>query len=159
MENIRIQERKGDIVFYDIITNEIVVSAIGAGIVCHIWKFIDSSIRLKKLDWYSFIATGGMPSSHSTFVCALALSIGFVEGFLSATFLLATGLALIVVRDAFGVRHTVDKMNKSLNEIIKKGKFGVQAIWKMAGHTPVQAAVGCALGLIFATAVHFLFYF
>ncbi|MBW2972484.1 divergent PAP2 family protein [Candidatus Woesearchaeota archaeon] len=140
---------------HELLGNEIVVSVIVASAICQIWKFIDKSIRHKKLDWYALIATGGMPSSHSTFVCALAVSIGFVEGFLSTIFFLAAGFAIIVVRDAFGLRRAVDTLNHAVNEIIRKKKVGIAEILKIAGHTPVQAVVGVLLGVAVSVFFHF----
>jgi len=145
-------------VFYDFVTHEIFVSVVIASIICQGWKFIDKSMRKKKIYWPGLTDTGGMPSSHSTFVCALAISIGFVEGFLSTVFFLSLGFATIVVRDAIGVRRAVDRLNDNVNEIIKKGKFGVKEILKIAGHTPVQAFVGIVLGVLVPLIIHYIAY-
>ena len=102
------------------------------------------------------IATGGMPSSHSTFVVSLALSIGFKEGFLSSIFLVSIGFALIIIRDAFGVRRTVDDLIKSVNKIIKSKKLKITSIRKIAGHTPVQVIIGTLLGVVIAVLIEFL---
>ncbi len=144
--------------FWDFVTDEIIVSVVIASLICQVWKFIDKSIRQDRLDWYALVATGGMPSSHSTFVCALAVSVGLVEGFLSTFFFLGAGFAVIVVRDAFGVRHTVDKLNRNVNEIIRKGKLGIEELLQITGHTPVQAFSGCVLGIAVPIILHFLFY-
>jgi len=132
----------------ELMMNQIIVSVILATLVCQIWKVIDSSFKKKKLSPEVFFANGGMPSSHSTFVCSLATSIGLVEGFLSSIFFLSVGLAAIVVRDAFGVRHIVDQVREAVNEIIKKEKIGVNSVIRMAGHTPVQVSVGVILGIV-----------
>lgn len=144
--------------FYEFVTNQIFASVAIASVICQVWKFIDKSIRAKKLDWYSLIATGGMPSSHSTFVSALAITVGIVEGFLSSIFFVSAGFAIIVVRDAFGVRHTVDKLNKNVNEIIRKKKIGIKEIMQISGHTPVQAFMGCLLGIVVPIIMHFWWY-
>lgn len=124
------------------------MSVAAALIFCELWKFIDFSIRKKKLDWSALFETGGMPSSHSTFVCALATSIGLVEGFASTIFLLSAGFAIIVVRDAFGVRRDVDKLAGTVNQIIHDKKIGIQEILRITGHSPVQVVVGSALGIV-----------
>jgi hypothetical protein len=97
-----------------------------------------------------------MPSSHSTFVCALATSIGFAEGFVSTIFLLSTGLAAVVIRDALGVRHTVDELTGTINEIIRKKRVGIAEILKISGHTPVQVVVGSIIGIAVPIACYFL---
>lgn len=138
-----------------ILTNPILISVVVSMVFCELWKFVDSSFRRKKIDWASFVATGGMPSSHSTFVCSIATSIGFVEGFASTIFLLSTGFAIIVVRDAFGVRRDVDKLAKTINDIIHNGKLSMKGIMKITGHTPVQVIVGCTIGIIIPIILHF----
>jgi acid phosphatase family membrane protein YuiD len=50
----------------------------------------------KRWDARQFIASGGMPSSHSATVTALAVSVGIQEGFRSATFATSMILACVV---------------------------------------------------------------
>ncbi len=128
--------------------NHIIFSVIVGMGICEIWKFIDFSIRNKKIDWAGLFETGGMPSSHATFVCTIATSVGLVEGFASTLFLIAFGFAIVVVRDAFGVRRDVDKLTKNVNKIIQEKKIGISEILTITGHTPVQVVVGSALGII-----------
>jgi acid phosphatase family membrane protein YuiD len=47
-------------------------------------------------DARQFIASGGMPSSHSATVIALAVAVGIQEGFRSATFATALVFACVV---------------------------------------------------------------
>src|SRR3990170_4411086 len=55
----------------------------------------------------SFLAVGGMPSSHTALVTAVTVSVAFVEGF-SSLFFVSLAFAVIVVHDALKVRkqHT-----------------------------------------------------
>lgn len=59
-----------------------------------------------------------MPSSHTTFVTALATGVGLVEGFDTPIFALAAAFALVVMYDAAGVRRAAGKQAKVLNRII-----------------------------------------
>jgi acid phosphatase family membrane protein YuiD len=127
-------------------------------VVCEIWKFIDACARSKKLDFSGFFSTGGMPSSHATFACSIAAAIGLVEGWTSSVFLLSVGFALVVVRDAFGVRRDVDKLAGTVNKIIKSKKIGISQIMKITGHTPVQVVVGVIVGIVLPVLLD-LFYF
>lgn len=148
--------KNGDIVISEILTNHIFISVIAAMVFCELWKFIDSSFREKRIDWGALIATGGMPSSHATFVCSIATAIGFAEGFASTIFLLSIGFAIVVVRDAFGVRRDVDMLAKTTNDIIRKGKLSMKSIMKITGHTPVQVVVGSIIGIIIPIILQFL---
>ena len=58
-----------------------------------------------RFDWRTFIGSGGMPSSHSAFVCALAVSLGGLYGWRSPLFALGACLAAIVMYDACNVRR------------------------------------------------------
>ena len=54
-------------------------------------------------------ATGGMPSSHSALVVALAITVGIKTGFDSPLFAVSAVLAMIVMYDAAGVRQAAGK--------------------------------------------------
>ncbi|CAL5403427.1 unnamed protein product [Camellia sinensis] len=58
----------------------------------------------KKWDSKRMIGSGGMPSSHSATVMALAVAIGLQEGTGGPTFAIAIVLACVVMYDASGVR-------------------------------------------------------
>ncbi len=131
-----------------LLTNHIVLSVMISTVICQSWKIIGHSISLKRIDWDAFTATGGMPSSHATFVCSLATSIGLIEGFLSSIFFVAAGFAMIVIRDAIGVRRTVDDVSGVVNAIIKIKHISVEEIAKIAGHTPFQVLIGSLIGII-----------
>jgi acid phosphatase family membrane protein YuiD len=132
----------------DILTNQVFLSVIIASGMTQTWKVIDHAFRKGKLELRAFFSTGGMPSSHSTFVCALATSIGFVEGFTSSVFFLSVGFAAIVLRDAIGVRRAVDNLATTVNSIIRMKKIGVKEILKITGHTPIQVFIGSFIGIL-----------
>lgn len=96
---------------------------------------------------------GGMPSSHSAAVCALAVSCCLAYGPESGYFAIAALFAIIVMGDAAGVRAETGKQSKVLNRIMKDlfsaehhGEFN-QNLKELVGHTPLQVAVGALLGL------------
>lgn len=101
----------------------------------------------------TMFGSGGMPSSHSAFVCALAVSIGILYGVRSPMFALAAGFAAVVMYDAFNVRRAAGQHAKHLNELmqalIKKGitlDSGFQLLKESLGHTPFQVLMGALLG-------------
>ncbi|MBI5398138.1 divergent PAP2 family protein, partial [Candidatus Woesearchaeota archaeon] len=132
-------------VWSPLIQNEIIVSVVAAFAVCQCIKLITASAERKKFTPGVIFETGGMPSTHSAFVASLALSVGFVEGFLSSIFLLALGIAMVVIRDAIGVRRTVDDLIHAVNSIIQTKRMRMEHIRVIAGHTPVQVFVGVVL--------------
>jgi acid phosphatase family membrane protein YuiD len=101
--------------------------------------------------------TGGMPSSHAAVVCSLFTSVAFVEGLGSNLFIFSVCFALVVLRDAMGVRRSAGLMAKALNEMGKQvsEKTGVdyRLVKEIQGHTPQEVAFGCLLGIAVATSV------
>ncbi|HVZ80863.1 MAG TPA: divergent PAP2 family protein [bacterium] len=107
--------------------------------------------RNHKIDFRLFVGTGGMPSSHSAFVSTMATSIGFTSGWDSPVFLLAFGLAAIIMSDAAGVRRAAGQQAKILNAIIddlySSKPVPPERLRELLGHTPVQVFVGAFLGI------------
>jgi len=127
-------------------------------------QFIKTVIKLltgKVEDFKELIAlllwrTGGMPSSHSALVCAVMTSIGFHSGMNSDVFILSCCFALVVIRDAVGVRRASGLQARTLNELGKKlqqkNVLDFRAIKEVHGHKPLEVFVGCLLGLFTGTA-------
>ena len=68
---------------------EALISAIAAAFFAQVIKFIIFTIQSRKINFKIFTTTGGMPSSHSAGVMALATSVGLIGGFDSLTFSVA----------------------------------------------------------------------
>ena len=110
----------------------------------------------KKIDISRFVGSGGMPSSHSSFVTSLATAIGIQRGYESLEFAMALVFALIVMYDAAGVRRAVGKQAKILNKMIediqehRKDVFNEKRLKELVGHTPVEVLSGAILGIVIA---------
>lgn len=65
----------------------------------------------------SVFRSGGMPSTHSASVVAVATSLGLERGFADSVFGLSVVFAAIVMYDAQGVRREVGNHAKVLNKI------------------------------------------
>lgn len=117
-------------------------------------KVLISWIRHHKIDFRLFVGTGGMPSSHSALVSCLATTIGLETGWNSPVFLLALGMALIIMSDAAGVRRAAGQQAKILNEIMddlyESRPVGQKRLKELLGHTPIQVFVGSFLGIAIA---------
>jgi len=104
--------------------------------------------------------TGGMPSSHAAIVCSLTASVGLVEGIASTFFMITFWFALVVLRDAMGVRRSAGLVAKALNNLGKQAaeKTGIDfsPVKEIQGHTPLEVIVGGFLGVFISTCVHLL---
>lgn len=140
---------------HEIFTNEIFLATVVSFAACQLWKTVHNWIVARKFDVNQIFATGGMPSSHTTTVTALTISVGFSEGFASPLFISLIFISLIIIRDALGVRRLVDDIIRNMNMMIK-GKLGFKTIIQIAGHTPVQVLVGALLGAAVTIGMHFM---
>ncbi len=117
-----------------------------------VFKVIWDLVTTKKFNFKRIMGAGGMPSSHSAVVIALATMIGRSQGVNSPMFAMAIVFACVVMYDAAGVRREAGKQAHLLNEIINTpGLSNVEVKEKLVealGHTPVQVFAGAIIGFI-----------
>ena len=89
----------------DLLHNQIFVAAVLGWLVAQVLKTIIHMIVNKQFVAERMVGGGGMPSSHSATVCALATATGMRYGGGSFEFAVAIMLAIIVMYDAMGVRR------------------------------------------------------
>ncbi|WP_081165399.1 divergent PAP2 family protein [Lactococcus garvieae] len=140
--------------FKEIISNQILVTAIVGWFAAQIIKIFVDIFRYKKLDLRLLFATGGMPSSHSALVVSMTTATGLTQGFDSAIFAMATVFAFVVMYDAQGIRRQAGTHAYILNIIIKtieNPKINAErALKELLGHTPLQVFGGAVLGIVMA---------
>lgn len=124
--------------------------------VAQLIKVVIGIIKEKHIDWRYFVTAGGMPSSHSATVCALASATALVYGISSAYFTITVILALIVMYDAAGVRRAISRQAVILNRISKELRehyprdYVEREVRELWGHSPFQVFIGAAIGIIIA---------
>ena len=110
----------------------------------------------KEIIIHIFWSTGGMPSSHSAVVSALATAAAFVEGVDSTLFFVTLFYALLTIRDALGVRRAAGAQARALNQLIRElGKghtLRSKPVKEIHGHTISEVFVGALLGFFLAVA-------
>ena len=115
-----------------------------------LWKVIFPLFLHRKFDLSLLWATGGMPSSHSALVVALAITVGIETGFGSPLFAVSAVLAMVVMYDAAGVRQAAGKQAEKINLIVEELLSGhplnEERLRELLGHTPLQVAVGALVG-------------
>nr|MDD6335017.1 divergent PAP2 family protein [bacterium] len=140
-------------VFLDIVTNPVLLPAFISWFIACSLKMILDLIRNKRLDFRRFVGNGGMPSSHTAFVVALAVKVGMIGGFDSLLFAVAAGFAIVVMADAAGVRLAAGRQARILNEIVdimheeKRIIIPPKKLKELIGHTPMQVVCGGAIGI------------
>lgn len=144
----------------DLITNPLLIGAISAWCVAQVSKVIIYAIVNKKFDISRLFGDGGMPSAHSATVTSLATMSALYYGTGSAEFAICAIFAIIVCRDAMGVRLETGKQAAIIKEIVQafeeltKEDLPEIKLKEFVGHTPIQVLVGILVGLTNALFVH-----
>ena len=101
----------------------------------------------------AFMETGGMPSSHSAMVAALATGVALTEGVGSPLFAVSAVFALIVMYDATGVRHSSGQQARLLNDLVDELRavvregFAPLPLRVLLGHTYLEVLAGIMIGI------------
>ncbi|MDR1748224.1 MAG: divergent PAP2 family protein [Spirochaetaceae bacterium] len=134
-----------------------IFSWLSAQFIKTIIKLFSGQVRsLRELLELLFWRTGGMPSSHSALVSSVSTSIGFRSGVTSDVFVLSLCFALVVIRDAVGVRRSSGLQAHTLNEIGKRleeeALLTFKPVKEIQGHKPFEVITGCFLGFFVGVA-------
>jgi len=138
-------------------TNVVLWTAITAWALAQGLKPLIDYLRTSSWNWSLLLRAGGMPSSHSALVAAIAHSVGLNFGFDTPLFAVAVTLAIIVIYDATGVRRQAGMHAEKINAIVRDLTSGPphwhetqEQLKEVLGHTPMEAIAGTALGVIIA---------
>lgn len=137
-----------------LLANHILISAILAWAAAQLIKTFLAYRKTRELDLERLFGSGGMPSSHTAFVVAMATSAAIVEGLDSSIFALSFILASVVMYDAAGVRQAAGQQARVLNRLMRQLRtepMGVERELKeLLGHTPLEVLAGAVLGFVIA---------
>ncbi len=143
----------------ELFQNKIFVSAALGWLVAQVLKTLIHLFLTKKFVAERMVGSGGMPSSHSATVCALATATGIQYGGGGFEFAVTVMLAIIVMYDAMGVRRETGKQGQVLNEMLEiftnmgKNISPEAKLKEFVGHTPLQVLMGAILGIVIAVIV------
>ncbi|MDR0139937.1 divergent PAP2 family protein [Metabacillus idriensis] len=129
-------------------------------------------IATRKIDWSLILSTGGMPSSHSAAVTALATGVALDNGLASSLFAVSAVFAIITMFDATGVRRHAGEQATVLNKLVTDFNtfVGEAKSWpqqeeeekqkklkELLGHQPIEVFFGGLTGIFLALFLHYLF--
>lgn len=139
--------------------SQILLLPLIAGAIAQIIKFFIGSNE-QKISFKNLMAYSGMPSGHSAIVIALATIIALQEGWQSPLFAISVILAIIVIRDALGIRRYLGEHGRVLNVLVKDLRDDqvldekYPRLLERVGHTPAQVFAGALIGF-FASLIGF----
>lgn len=141
--------------------NKILLSAITGWFVAQIIKTIIHTVLSKEFSAERLVGSGGMPSSHSSTVCALVTATYIEYGLSGYEFALAAIFAIVVMYDAMGVRRETGRQAQILNAMIamftdmgNSFKSPEEKLKEFVGHTPFQVLMGAILGIAIAMVIY-----
>ncbi|HHY71766.1 MAG TPA: divergent PAP2 family protein [Bacillus bacterium] len=132
-----------------------------------------SLIATKKIDWSLLTSTGGMPSSHSGAVTALATAIALQEGLSSPLFAVSSIFGVIVMFDATGIRYHAGEQATVLNWLVNEFQNFVKEaksfpkkedyerrkeLKELLGHKPIEVFFGALTGILLTLLLYYLIY-
>lgn len=128
------------------------VAVILAWFISQVIKVIRGAWVERRFNFRWLFDTGGLPSSHSATVSALATSVGLYYSFASIPFLITLLFSIITMFDAAGVRRSVGRqasvLNKMLDDLYEKGQVPETRLKELFGHTPFEVFAGAFLGIL-----------
>ncbi len=135
--------------------NRVLIAALLAWAVAQGLKMPIEYARTRRWNWVLLLRAGGMPSSHSSLVTALAHGIGLSVGYDSVMFALAVVVAMVVIYDATGIRRQSGLQAEAINVLVHDLLKGhplrhEKQLREVLGHSPLEAMVGLCLGLAVA---------
>jgi acid phosphatase family membrane protein YuiD len=105
-------------IMLDILTNHMILVPLIAWAVSQVVKTIINVIKAKSFSLKYIISDGGMPSAHVATVVSLAVMCGWVEGYDSALFALASVIAVVIIRDSVGVRFDTGVNARAIKKLV-----------------------------------------
>lgn len=123
----------------------------------------------RRWNWQLLFSSGGMPSSHSAAVTALATAIGIADGLDSHLFAISVVFAIIVMYDATGVRRqagmhavVINRLVREFNQFFESVKTmkdrtppeKLTKLKELLGHQPIEVFVGAWFGILIAFVLH-----
>jgi len=140
-----------------ILDNIVLWSAIISWAIAQLLKVVIEFLRVKRLRPGLMLSTGGMPSSHSSFMAAMSTAVGLRSGFDSTIFAVAAAITMVVMSDAAGVRRDAGRQAEVINSLVENientGIVLDKKLKELLGHTPIEVACGAILGIVVAVII------
>jgi uncharacterized protein len=143
-----------------LLSNQVLWTALVASTLAQVLKVLLILIGERKWMPGRILETGGMPSSHTSSVAALATMCGLTYGWDSGYFAIAAIFGSIVMYDATGIRRAsgmqaelINDLVQELDAVLREG-FAPKPLKELLGHTYFEVFVGFLLGILVAVLSH-----
>ena len=146
-------------------SNPVILSSLVSWFLAQLIKCIITLLQVRAKSFREILLnilwrTGGMPSSHAAVVVSMATAVAFNEGIGSNLFAVSLFVAMVVMRDAMGVRRASGLQARALNLLGKQAaeKQGIEfhPVKEIQGHAPLEVVAGAFLGAFISAAFAWL---
>lgn len=131
-------------------TNYVMMSAVFSWLLAQLLKVVTGAFKVQKFTLNSLLfGSGGMPSSHTAAVVALLIACCIKHGPASSYVAISGVLAMVVIRDATGVRREMGEQAKIINQMVSESD-SIETHYSLkerVGHTPKQVLYGAVIGV------------
>ena len=142
--------------FTELFNNDVLMTSIIGWFIAQLIKVLLVLVQNKRIDLSRFIGSGGMPSSHTSFVVSLTTAIAYTEGISSSLFAICAVLSFVVMYDASGVRRATGTQAKVINKLVdsyeetEDVEISDEKLKELIGHSPLEVFAGAILGFLIA---------
>ena len=145
--------------------NPIIMSSLLSWFLSQLIKGIIALLQIRKKGFRDVLETliwrtGGMPSSHAAVVTSMTAAVAFYEGLGSNLFAISLWVAMVVMRDAMGVRRATGLQAHAINllgrHMAERTGIEFHPVKEIQGHGPLEVIVGAVLGIFIAAAYAWL---
>ena len=145
-----------------VFSNFTLIAVSASFLLSQIIKVLIYRFQGNKWNLWHFFEAGGMPSSHSATVVALVLSMALEFGLNNALFTASLVLALVVVRDAMGIRRAAGRqaeiINKIVDDVYSTREEKVDKLKEILGHDPLEVFVGAGIAILVTILIYYVYF-
>lgn len=142
------------------------ISALVANMMAQLLKPLFHYIRTGEKKWSLMIESGGFPSSHTSMVVGLTISLAIQNGFDSTAFFISAVFSLIIIYDAANVRYYAGQNIIVTKQLIKdiemltqhklRDPIYLMKLKSVLGHKWVELLGGFVLGILIPWTIYFI---
>lgn len=146
----------------------VLISAIIANVIAQLLKPLFYYYRTSEKKLGMFFESGGFPSSHTSMVVALTISLGLKEGFDSNPFFISAIFSLITIYDAANVRYYAGQNIAITRQLIRDIEVLTQTklsdpvyltkVKSVLGHKWFEVLGGIVLGITVPLVLFYIIY-
>jgi len=105
-----------------------------------------------QFSWSQIFSYGGMPSSHTALATSLLITMSYFRGLNSPEFAIALIMAIVIVKDAAGIRRKLGKQAAIINHLIKKlpdkEEYKFPVLNERFGHSNIEILMGFLISIV-----------